>query len=432
MDLIRNVLIDKAFFEAIDEVEQFLQDRDVDFGSIIQSLVFDKATFPTEEDARLWAREHFFDVDSVEEIDGSFKIQQLDPAQFIIDTFKEIPISNGVSAIVGILKIDALEGGPLSGFFCENGKDKDKFRTTIKLEPVNYKLNDNIPYIIELATVVSGHHATFGPVEITEEILQSFADNFNNDVVGVEIMIDCDHDQAEAAGWIKSVFLSLDKQTLLGEVRWTPKGAQKLNDRIFRYFSPEFTLNYVHPHTGVAHGPTLLGGGLVNRPFLKMDSIVSFKITNKNSEVIKMETISLKDHDAKVSTLTTEIADFKLNAEKVKNVITGQKADIESKDGEIKTLSDKVAELEKKEKDAKLEAKHDKLFSDKKICKAQLDALKAGKDPYEVLSLAENMNVNPRGKDGGSNPIVLSEEERSAAKAFGLTDEDMEKYGNKS
>ena len=225
---------------------------------------------------------------------------------------------------------------------------------------------------------------------------------------------------------------SLDKQTLLGEVRWTPKGAQKLNDRIFRYFSPEFTLNYVHPHTGVAHGPTLLGGGLVNRPFLKMDSIVSFKITNKNSEVIKMETISLKDHDAKVSTLTTEIADFKLNAEKVKNVITGQKADIESKDGEIKTLSDKVAELEKKEKDAKLEAKHDKLFSDKKICKAQLDALKAGKDPYEVLSLAENMNVNPRGKDGGSNPIVLSEEERSAAKAFGLTDEDMAKYGNKS
>ncbi len=410
MDLIRNVLMDKKYFESVDEVEQLLQEKEVNENSVIQALILNRETFPTEEDARLYARENYFVVEDVFESEVSFSIPQLDASEFMEDSFQTIEIKNGVSTVVALLKQDAVEGGVNDVFLSLRNDD-------------SIKLSGNLPHIIELAKVVSGTHVNYGKVEITKEILQSFAQNFSESVVGVDLMIDYDHEQRGAAGWVKSVFLSMDGTTLYGEVKWTPKGAQCLSDREFRYYSPEFTLNYVHPHTGVSHGPTMLGGGLVNRPFLKMDAIVTFKEnTNQNKEVL-METIALNEHQAIKSDLEKTIADFKLSEEKAKTVISGQK-------DEIVKLSEELKELKEAKEKAEVQAKHEKLFSEGKISAAQLTALNEGKDMYEVLALSEKMNTEPKGKDGEGDVIELSEVDQKACEALGISKEDYVKYNN--
>lgn len=408
MNYVRNVLMDKKYYESIDEVEQLLQDNEIDKNSVIQSLIFDRSIFPNEEDARLYAREHGFVVEEVLNGADAFIITQLDPSEFIEGSLKVIDMVTGITALVGVLKQDAVEGG-LSEVYLSLRNDD------------SIKLNDNLPHIIELAKVVQGVHAAYGKVAITTEMLESFARNFTEGVVGVDLMIDYDHEQRGAAGWVKSVFVSNDGSTLFGEVKWTPKGAKTLSDREFRYFSPEFTENYVHPHTGVSHGPTMLGGGLVNRPFLKMDAIVTFKETTNKTDEVKMETIALSEHNAIKSDLEKTVSDFKLSEEKAKTVIAGQKE-------EITKLSEQVNTLETEKKETEVKAKNEKLFNDGKISKAQLVALNEGKDMYDVLSLSEKMTTEPAGKDGAGTIIELSEADDKACKALGISKEDYAKY----
>jgi phage I-like protein len=409
MDFIKSVLMDKKYFESVDEVEQLLQDKEVNPNSVIQALLLNKETFPTEEDARLYARENYFTVEDVEMSDDSFSIPQLDPSEFVEDSFQTIEIKNGVSAVVALLKQDAVEGGLNDVFLSLRNDD-------------TIKLNTNLPHIIELAKVVSGTHVNYGKVEITKEMLQSFAHNFDESVVGVDLMIDYNHEQRGSAGWVKSVFTSIDGNTLFGEVKWTPKGAQCLSDREFRYYSPEFTMNYVHPHTGVQHGPTMLGGGLVNRPFLKMEAIVTFKENNTNQkEEVKMETVALTEHNAMKSDLEKQITEFKLSEEKVKNVVNGQKE-------EITKLAEELKELKEATKKAETEAKNQKLFTEGKINKAQLVALNEGKDQYEVFALAGELNTEPKGKDGETPAIELSEADAQACKVLDISREDFAKY----
>lgn len=411
MNYIQSVLLDKKYYESIDEVEQLLQDNDIDKNSVIQALLLSKVQFPSEDDARLYAREHNFIVEIVEESEDNWVIPQLHTSGFVDGSLTTVEISTGVTAVVGTLKQDAVEGGPNEVFLSLRNED-------------SIKLNENLPHIIELAKVVQGVHVNYGKVEINENMLRSFAKNFDESVVGVDLMIDYDHEQRGAAGWVKSVFVSMDGTTLFGEVKWTPKGAKTLSDREFRYFSPEFTENYLHPHTGVSHGPTLLGGGLVNRPFLKMDAIVTFKenINNNNEEVI-MSTILLTEHNTIKTDLEKTISDFKLSEEKAKNVIGGQKE-------EITKLSEELKEIKEANEKAEIEAKHEKLFNEGKISAAQLEALNSGKDMYEVLSLSETMTTEPAGKDGGSAGITLSESDQKACDALGTSKEDYIKYNS--
>lgn len=411
MAFIKDVLIHQKFLESLDEVNELLRENEINENAMIHSFLLAKGQFPEEEDARLWALDHGYEIEGVVDAGDQWGIVILDRSEFVEETLKQIEIRNGVAATVGLIKQFAVEGG-VSDVFLSLRNEK------------SIKLNERLPHIIELAKVVNGHHAAYGPVEITTDILQSFVRNFDESVVGVDLMVDYDHEQRGAAGWIKSVFLSPDGSTLFGEVKWTPKGAACLSDREFRYFSPEFTLNYVHPHTGVSHGPTLLGGGLVNRPFLKMEAIVTFKEqTKNNSSEVEMETIALNEHNAIKADLEKQVSDLKLSEEKAKKLIEGQK-------DEITSLSERVKTLEEEKVVAERQAKHDKLFSEGKISAAQLSALNEGKDLYEVLELGENMNTTPGGKTGSQDDVKLSEADEQAIKAFGVSREDYIKYNN--
>ena len=402
MDILKRTLLDTKISEGIADIDNYITENGIADDALIQSFSFSREYFPEKALAVDWVRSHGFLFDIINENDSIFSFTQIQEDD--LQELREVELSTGITVVFGTLR-------PSENPFALDGRES------------GIKFSGNLPQIIELAKVVSGTHANYGKVELTQEMLKSFADNFDSNVVGVDIMIDFDHKQAEAAGWVKEVFLSYDEQTLLGVIRWTEKGAQALSSRTFRYISPEFTLNYTHPHTGVSHGPTLLGGGLVNRPFLKMDAIVTFKETiNQNKEVL-METIAMSDHNAMKSDLENKITKFELSEEKAKTVITGQKE-------EITKLSTELNELKEANEKAAIESKNEKLFTEGKISKAQLVALNEGKDLYEVLSLTEKLNTEPVGKDGETPVIELSEVDAEACKALGISKEDYIKYNN--
>ena len=401
MSLLKQLLMDKKFFEMEDEVDKLIEKNKVEPGSLGQRLEFSKDVFTDSDQVHDFLRVHIFENPSIKDVKGKYNVILIDEIGFIESTMQTIEVREGVDLVVGILKPMSADNPVLF-----SGNDGI------------IKLSSDVPYIIELANVVNGFHANFGEVSISSKDLISFKNNFDNQVVGVDLMIDFDHETREAAGWIKEVFLSDDGDTLLGLIKWTPKGVVSLTGKEFRYLSPEFTLNWVHPHTGVAHGPTLLGAGLVNRPFLKMDAIVELN-KGKTKGVPQMETVTLADHNKKVITMQEQVNEITLSeATAIKSLKTIQEKNV-SLSEENKTLKNAA---EKKEK----EDKHNLLFSEGKINKAQLDALNEGKDMLDVLALNEKLNTEPTGDGGADNQSVkLSDAEKALCKKLGLTDKEF-------
>lgn len=408
MSLFKKLLMDKKIFEAEEEVEKFLEEQGVEPGSIAQRLEFDKSVFTQKEQVDDFLQAHLFSSFNIEEDDKKYSALFFDQIALVESTMKPIKIRDGVIIVVGILR-PMSDDNPI----LFNVKEKDTI-----------KLSADIPYLIELAKVVDGFHHSYGKVQITKEHLKKFKENFDNKVYGVDVSIDFDHETREAAGWVKEVFLSDDEDTLLGLVKWTPKGALSLSEREFRYFSPEFSLNWTHPHNGINYGPVLMGGGLVNRPFLKMNPIVELKDKNRKG-ANEMESISLKDHEAVKGKLEKEISDLKLSENTFKNKAKDLEAQVKQLSDENKSLKDEKVKAEK-------ESKHQKLFDEGKINKAQLDALNEGKEMYDVLSLSEKMNSTPQGTGGTTTTVQLSVEEKALCAKMGMSEEDFVKYNKEA
>ena len=401
MSLVKQLLMDKKFIEVEAEVEEFLTKAGVEKDSIVQRFEFSKKIFKDEEQVRDFVKAHYLGDPKLEEEDKNYLALMVDPIAFSNDSLKKVELRDGVMIVVGMLR----PMDPENPVLMKDGATGIKFSA-------------DLPYVIELATIVDGFHPAYGKVLLTKDNLKSFKENFDNKVYGVDIMIDFDHKTEEAAGWLKEVFLSTDETTLYGAVHWTPKGALSLSEREFRYFSPEFSLDWTHPHTGEKHGATLIGGALVNRPFLKMDAIVGL---NQKQEIDNMETISLKDHESKVNALEKQISDFKLSEEKMQSTVKGLKEENTSLSSELKDLKEANAKAEK-------EAKHKQLFDDGKINKAQLTALNEGKDMLEVLSLSEGLNTEPTGHEGDQKTTKLSAKEIELCAKMGMSEADYIKY----
>lgn len=115
-------------------------------------------------------------------------------------------------------------------------------------------------------------HEEYGHFEITEETMENFIKNFNENVRGIEIPITIGHPtdgnpEPPAVGWFKK--LSRKDGELWGRIEWTKPGWEKLQEKEYKYFSPEFHFNYKDPESQEEFGATLVGGAMTNKPFLK-------------------------------------------------------------------------------------------------------------------------------------------------------------------
>jgi phage I-like protein len=135
-------------------------------------------------------------------------------------------------------------------------------------------------------------HALYGAIDITPERVQRFADNVKNKVREIDPDIDYDHKSktSEAAGWVKDAEARTDGLWVL--VEWTKSAAQKIKEKAYKYFSPEFDDTWTHPKTKQEFKDVLFGGGITNRPFLKdilpLNLSEAFEAADHNQEGVTM------------------------------------------------------------------------------------------------------------------------------------------------
>jgi Mu-like prophage I protein len=112
-------------------------------------------------------------------------------------------------------------------------------------------------------------HPTYGTLDFNRDKVQGFAQSVKDKVRDADLDINYDHREhsGEAAGWVKDATAGDDGLWL--QVEWTKQAAQKIRDRAYRYFSPEFLPTWTHPKTKVKHSDVLFGGSLTNRPHLR-------------------------------------------------------------------------------------------------------------------------------------------------------------------
>jgi hypothetical protein len=139
----------------------------------------------------------------------------------------------------------------------------------VDLTSVKFNEGDTPATWIQAMTVGTYEHPVYGTIDITPERIQKFAANVNSRARGTDLDIDYDHKDktGEAAGWIKQADARDNGLWVL--VEWTKQAAQKIKDKAYRYFSPEFVDEWTHPQSQQTFQDVLLGGGITNRPFLK-------------------------------------------------------------------------------------------------------------------------------------------------------------------
>lgn len=219
-----------------------------------------------------------------------------------------------------------------------------------------------------------GREFVIGPHQYAEAIR-----NFESGVAG-EVSTDYDHSFAEggtseASGWYKRLY---EKDgALWASVEFTKEAAQKVRDKAFRFFSPEFHSNWAD-EKGKRHGFTILSGGLTNRPFLKNMAPITLSDEIDTAEFDEFQQWA---DLAEVFTAHSSERGREMGIRKEKTT-TGEEPTVE-------TLTARVAELEP------LAEQVETLTSERDELKAKLTDAESGKTDAEkeVTKLADRLDA---------------------------------------
>ena len=128
---------------------------------------------------------------------------------------------------------------------------------------------------IHVIPVGEWKHAFYGDMKITAEDISEFVQHFNQKIrKGVYITEGHGLGEQPALGWFTEL-MNKGEDGLWGTVEWTKKGRELLEDKAYKYFSPEFFNVYEDPETHKFYNNVLTGGALTNSPYFKeLESIV--------------------------------------------------------------------------------------------------------------------------------------------------------------
>lgn len=220
----------------------------------------------------------------------------------------------------------------------------------IKLDDIQASTSGNIQSWIQVITLGKYKHPDYGKIVFTPDRLQKFADSVNNRVTGIQPDIDYDHKAKidYAAGWIEKAEVREDGLWAL--VEWTPKAAQAIKDKEYKYFSPEFVDSWTDPKTQQKFTDVLRGGAITNRPFLK--DIAQLQLSEGNlmdeatrkelAEALGLDPASVTDEE-----INTALADNFMKKKK-EAAAAGAKCDEDGgEDNSAGTDASKLSENEK-------------------------------------------------------------------------------------
>lgn len=277
------------------------------------------------------------------------------------------------------------------------------------------KLSENTSQI-EIMRTGTWKHPAYGQFSITENDIDDFIRHFNGGVRGVDIAIDLEHGETPhkgaSAGWIKS--LNKQGNSLLAEIDWTELGKEKIKNKEYKYFSPEFKFNYEDHETGKKYSNVLMGGGLTNRPFIKnmqpvllsedvqleghQDNTSFIYISNTEIERIEDELnkkllgILKLDENATEDQVSAAIENVFKENETLTQKVEDQAKEIADKEKEVETKTTENVELSEKVKTltgSKTTLEQDKIKLSERVLKIEADLLNKEWDSISSKMLSE-------------------------------------------
>ena len=224
----------------------------------------------------------------------------------------------------------------------------EKKQASYRICDCRLEFNEKVPDEIQLIPTGKWDHAKYGKMEITEEDITEFKENFD---AGIRkgVPITAGHDdiiETEAVGWIKEV---VDKgiQGLFAIIEWTKQGKTLLENKSFKYFSPEYYEVYEDPETRKKYTNVLSGGALTNSPYFKGLKAIVFSdkdLINLNDNTMEIKEVLQKE----ISDLTDEEKKFIVdNKDELSDDDKVKYADVlEVKETETETEGDTETETE--------------------------------------------------------------------------------------
>ncbi len=227
------------------------------------------------------------------------------------------------------------------------------FFSTVRLEPEDIEESDSMLADIEMLRVGEFKHKMYGDLDITDEMLDSMVENFDNGIIGREVSFDWNHEAKAASGWLKE--LRVEDGILIGTAELTTEGKESIINKKYGYFSVEYSDDYEDSESGDKFGPTVLGGALTNRPFISKLKKIEFSL----------------DGDE-------EISIYRLKTKEETNMKKKVKRD------PVKKTGDEEVTLESlKEENAKLQEEKDELLEFKKTEEKRLKELEESQQPED-------------------------------------------------
>lgn len=159
---------------------------------------------------------------------------------------------------------------------------------------------------IQLARTGTFVSTRYGKFSISKDDLSTMLHNFNTITPKdpTELPIDYDHLSMDpkkpgdgiAAGWMKKLELREDGDELWCEAEWTPDGAERIENKEYRFVSPSFVKNHTHKD-GKKIGTTLLAAAITNHPFLEGMSALTLYNFSTIGDLALADAISLSPPD---------------------------------------------------------------------------------------------------------------------------------------
>ena len=212
----------------------------------------------------------------------------------------------------------------------------------------------------------------------------------------VDIVLDKNHEDDEAMGWFLLNSFELREDGVYAALELTPKGRELVQNRVYRYLSPAYVINWDIRLNDVMCIDRIASVGLVNRPNLLAQALnkdenskpelKSNKEDSKMDEIatLKAEIEALKKENAELAAKLAEAE--KAAAEKAKKEQeNAEKARLELIENAINNK-----ELLPKRKDAALALNGENLAAFLDVCKVEANA--------ELSSKAGTIDA-PKGED---------------------------------
>ena len=333
-----------------------------------------------------------------------------------------------------------------------------------KRKPKTYRFQLSIGEITDeyqrILPVIKSKSHKYGALDITSEMINAMVKHWDDKVMGErEPYLDLDHWGGEAAGWFGDIQAREDG--LYVKIEWTELGREKVEKKLYRYFSAEFG-EYMGLEDGQLYYPVLYGAALTNRPLMNnlspahlSDHDPAHSDGEENTEGVSgMETLkeildalfALGDEERGKATdedrgKVAKFLGIKLSV--------GTETDSVKLANQIVTLKEQMAVIksERDEIKAKLDAKDKAELAARKANVIEL-AVKAGKilpknreqweklfdaDPEGTAALlsvkGNEVDLTEHGSGTGGGEAKFSAEELETFKKMGLTDEDIKNEG---